>query len=348
MIKAPLNTSIEEIQTNATKRRASGEFVRGVSGFRHAIGDPDFPPEKNRYHLFVAFNCPWCHRASLARNIRGLQSSITMDVVFPSRTETDDRAGPNLWQFAPERVAIATGAPLPECTSETATEKSYRLIKEIYAAEGSTEQSVPILYDKKAKRIVNNESAEIIRMLDSNANALGATVRQQAYLYPKDETQRNEVNILNKKIYTTINNGAYKAGFSSDQQIYAKAFCEYFQTLSELEEKLAGDDRPFLTGANFTEADLRLFPTLYRHDPIYYLRMKLNGAKILDYPHLWRWLCRVYALPGVAESSALTHCKQGYFGRTWNKTIPVGPLKPMPYPSAYHHPELSTERLVLK
>ena len=348
MMKSPLNTSIEETQKSATKRRVSGEFVRGVSGFRHAIGDPDFQPEKNRYHLFVAFNCPWCHCASLARNIRGLQSSITMDVVFPSRTETNDRAGPNLWQFAPERVAIATGGPLPECTSETATEKSYSLIKEIYAAEGSTEQSVPILYDKKAKRIVNNESAEIIRMLDSNANALGTTVRQQPYLYPKDETQQNEVNILNKKIYTTINNGAYKAGFSSDQKIYAKAFCEYFQTLSELEEKLAADDRPFLTGANFTEADLRLFPTLYRHDPIYYLRMKLNGAKILDYPHLWRWLCRVYALPGVAESSALTHCKQGYFGRTWNKTIPVGPLKPMPYPSAYHHPELSTERLVLK
>ena len=118
------------------KRRVSGEFVRGVSGFRHAIGDPNFQPEKNRYHLFVALNCPWCHRASLARNILGLQSSITMDVVFPSRTETDDRAGPNLWQFAPERVAIATGAPLPECTLETATEKSYRLIKEIYAAEG--------------------------------------------------------------------------------------------------------------------------------------------------------------------------------------------------------------------
>ena len=149
MIKSPLNTSIEETQKNATKRRVSGEFVRGVSGFRHAIGDPDFQPEKNRYHLFVALNCPWCHRASLARNILGLQSSITMDVVFPSRTEADDRAGPNLWQFAPERVAIATGAPLPECTSETATEKSYRLIKEIYAAEGSTEQSVPILYDKK-------------------------------------------------------------------------------------------------------------------------------------------------------------------------------------------------------
>ena len=344
MIKSHQSSSIEEVQTDAAKRRASGEFVRGVSGFRHAIGDPDFLPEENRYHLFVAFNCPWCHRATLARNILGLQSSITMDVAFPSRTETDDSDGPNLWQFAPERIAIATGAPLPECTSETATEKSYRLIKEIYAAEGSAEQSVPILYDKKEKRIVNNESAEIIRMLDANARKLGANMTENMRLYPEDQTVQNEIDILNKTIYTTINNGAYKAGFSSDQQIYATAFHDYFQTLRELEKKLAGDDRPFLTGDNFSEADLRLFPTLYRHDPVYYLRMKLNGAKILDYPHLWRWLCRVYALPGVAESNALTHCKQGYFGRTWNKTIPAGPIEPMPYPLAYKHPELSTKR----
>ena len=90
-----------------------------------------------------------------------------------------------------------------------------------------------------------------------------------------------------------------------------------------------------------SEADLRLFPTLYRHDPIYYLRMKLNGAKILDYPKLWRWLCRVYALPGVLQSSSLEHCRQGYFGRSGNTVVPIGPLRPMPYPQAYLHPELA-------
>ncbi len=341
MTKLIANRSIEEAQTNASKRRASGEFVRGVSGFRHAIGDPDFPPEANRYHLFVAFNCPWCHRVSLARNILGLQNSITMDVAFPSRTEEDDPAGPNLWQFAPERNATATCAPLPECTSESATGQAYRLVKEIYAAEGSPEQSVPVFYDKKTKRIVNNESAEIIRMLDKHAVALGSTMAEPSKLYPQDDALRNEIDALNQTIYTTINNGAYKAGFSSDQQVYANAFNDYFEALDRLEVQLAHDNRPFLTGDNFTEADMRLFPTLYRHDPIYYLRMKLNGAKILDYPHLWRWLCRVYAMPGVADSNALTHCKQGYFGRTWNKTIPLGPLKPMTYPMAYEHPELS-------
>jgi putative glutathione S-transferase len=344
MTQSPADISTEEAQTNAAMRRASGEFVRGISGFRHAIGDPEFPPEAGRYHLFVAFNCPWCHRVTLARNVLGLQNSITMDVAFPSRTNDDDPAGPNLWQFAPDRIATVTGATLPECTSETATGQAYRLVKEIYAAEGSSEQSVPVLYDKKTKRIVNNESAEIIRMLDTHAEGLNAAIIHRPILYPDDETLRNEIDALNHTIYTTINNGAYKAGFSSDQQVYRAAFCDYFETLDKLEALLADDDRPFLTGNSFTEADLRLFPTLYRHDPVYYLRMKLNGAKILNYPHLWRWLCRVYAMSGVADSNALSHCKQGYFGRTWNKTIPLGPVKPMPYPAAYQHPELGSDK----
>ena len=105
---------------------------------------------------------------------------------------------------------------------------------------------------------------------------------------------RKEIDELNEKVYVTINNGAYKAGFSSNQDIYEAAYKGYFETLSYLEAQLASDSRPFLLGDRFTEADLRLFPTLYRHDPVYYVRMKLNGAKILDYPHLWRWLCRVY------------------------------------------------------
>jgi putative glutathione S-transferase len=154
---------------------------------------------------------------------------------------------------------------------------------------------------------------------------------------------RQEIDTLNEQIYVGINNGAYKAGFSSDQAIYAAAFTAYFDTLGKLEARLAADDRPFLTGDAFTEADLRLFPTLYRHDPVYYVRMKLNGAKILDYPHLWRWLCRVYSLPGAAESNSLLHCRQGYFGRSWNNVVPLGPLRPMLYPEAYLHPELASK-----
>ncbi|MGX9353913.1 glutathione S-transferase C-terminal domain-containing protein [Roseobacteraceae bacterium S113] len=334
------DSSTQEDQTSAKERRARGEFVRGVSGFRHAIGDPDFPAEPGRYHLFVALNCPWCHRVTLARAVLGLQASITLDVAFPNRTDEADPAGPNLWEFAPARKASLTGAPLPECTAETGTGRGLRLAKEIYLAEGSQEQSVPILYDKVSRRIVNNESAEIIRMLDTHARALGSIHADPMRLRPPPGAGRDAVDALNDRIYATINNGAYKAGFSSDQSIYAAAFDAYFETLDALDAQLA-DGRPYLTGEAFTEADLRLFPTLYRHDPVYYTRMKLNGAHILDYPNLWRWLCRVYALPGVADAGALVHCRQGYFGRSWNGVVPSGPLKPMPYPKAYLHPELA-------
>ena len=342
-----LNTSVEEAQTNARERRAKGEFVRGVSGFRSVLGeDPDFPAVPNRYHLFVALNCPWCHRVTLARNLLGLENSITMDIAFPSRTNEDDPIEANRWEFNPQRIATLTGAPLPECTFETGTGQQFRLARQIYAAEGSDEASVPILYDKQSKRIVANESAEIIRMLNSQAAALGSsyTDEERPDLYPRGEVHRQlrgEIDALNEQIYVNINNGAYKAGFSSRQDVYATAYENYFDMLDTLERRLGSDDRPFLSGDRFTEADLRLFPTLYRHDPVYYVRMKLNGARILDYPHLWRWLCRVYALPGVAESNSLIHCRQGYFGRSWNNVVPLGPSRPMSYPQAYLHPELT-------
>lgn len=344
-----VKTSVEEPQKDAAARRAKGEFVRGVSGFRSVLGeDSDFPAEPARYHLFVAFNCPWCHRVTLARNVLGLQDSITMDVAFPSRTTEDDPIGPNRWEFNPSRIASLTGTTLPECTTETATGQNLRLAKQVYEAEGAGEASVPILYDKKTKRIVANESAEIIRMLNAQAGALGSTIAddQRPDLYPmgdENATLRAQIDTLNDQIYAGINNGAYKAGFSSDQAIYAAAFATYFDTLAALERLLASDNRPFLTGDRFSEADLRLFPTLYRHDPVYYVRMKLNGARILDYPHLWRWLCRVYALPGVAQSNSLVHCRQGYFGRSWNNVVPLGPFHPMPYPDAYLHPDLADQ-----
>ena len=338
-----IDASVEENQKDAVARRKRGEFVRGVSGFRHAIGDRDFPAEPGRYHLFVAFNCPWSHRANLARGVLGLEESVTMDVALPSRTNEDDPAGPNLWEFDPKRISTLTGKPLPECTEETGTGKSLRLTKEIYTLENSAEQSVPILYDKNSKRIVNNESAEIIRMLDQWADELGSTMPEDSRinLYPEGDALRCEIDDLNELIYTAINNGAYKAGFSSDQSIYAAAFSSYFSALAQLEQRLASSRMPFLTGNQFTEADLRLFPTLYRHDPIYYVRMKLNGARILDYPYLWKWLCRVYAMPGVKESNSLIHCRQGYFGRSWNGTVPLGPTKPASYPEAFEMPELA-------
>jgi putative glutathione S-transferase len=342
MTEKSQDISTQEDQTDAKARRARGEFVRGVSGFRHAIGDVDFPPEPGRYHLFVALNCPWCHRVTLARGVLGLENSISMDVAFPNRTTEADPVAPNLWEFDPTRRASLTGETLQECTWETGTGSGLRLAKQIYQAEGSEEQSVPILYDKKAKRIVNNESAEILRMLDQHAAALGSRFAsdERPVLRPRDPLVSAQIDALNERIYVTINNGAYKAGFSSDQTVYRTAFEAYFESLVALDDILS-DGRKFLTGDGFTEADLRLFPTLYRHDPVYVMRMKLNAARILDYPNLWRWLCRVYGMPGVAESGSLVHCRQGYFGRSWNGVVPLGPLRPMPYPEAYEHPELA-------
>jgi len=275
-------------------------------------------------------NCPWCHRVTLARSLLGLEASITMDVAFPNRTED------GFWEFAPERIATLTGQALAECTHETGTGQGFGLVRDIYAQEGSDEKSVPVLYDKQTGRIVSNESAEIVRMLSAQAVGLGAT--RPMDLYPA--ALKGEIDALNTHIYTAINNGAYKAGFSSDQAVYAAAYRTYFEALETLEDVLS-DGRAFLTGAQFTQADLRLFPTLYRHDPVYYTRMKLNGARVLDYPHLWRWLCRVYAMPGAAQSNSLIHCRQGYFGRSWNNVIPLGPTKPMAYPEAYRHPDLA-------
>ena len=193
-------------------------------------------------------NCSWCHRVTLARNLLGLAGSITLDVVFPNRTGDDDPVGPNLWEFKPARVATLTGVTLPECTPDTGTSKGFRLIKHIYAAEGSNEGSLPILYDKKCNRIVNNESAEIVRMLNDQAEALGSDLSHahRPDLYPNDSTSRSEIDALNESIYTNINNGAYKAGFSSDQAVYTTAFENYFSTLASLEARLASDDRPVL------------------------------------------------------------------------------------------------------
>ena len=341
-----IDNSVEESQEDAAVRRARGEFVRGVSTFRNILGEAPFPAEPNRYHLFVALNCPWCHRVLLARGILGLRDSISINVAFPNRTDESDPSGANHWEFNPDRRASLTGKTLPECSRDTATGRNCRLVKEIYEEEGSGERSLPILYDKKSRRIVANESAEIVRMLNRQVDLLGSNLTSAGRpdLYPAGAEYlqlRDEIDALNEVVYVNINNGAYKAGFSSNQSIYAEAFESYFRTLDELEARLAKDNRNFLTGARFTEADLRLYPTLYRHDPVYYVRMKLNGARILDYPHLWRWLCRVHALPGIASSGSLVHCRQGYFGRSWNKVVPVGPLRPMTYPEAYTHPELA-------
>lgn len=166
----------------------------------------------------MALNCPWCHKVTLARNILGLQRSIRLDILFPNWTGEEDPSGPNLWYFAPERSATLTGEPLLECTAEIATGQSYRLIRDIYAAETSNERSLPILHDEQSRRIVSDKSAEIIRILNQWSAVLGSILSnsKRPNLYPCDAELRAKIQKWNNRIYNGIKNGAYKAGFSSD------------------------------------------------------------------------------------------------------------------------------------
>lgn len=322
-------------QTNAAERRAKGEFVRGVSTARNWISyskDATYPPEAGRYHLYVAYNCPWCHRVLLARSVLGLEDAITVDVLFPNRSTEDDARGPNLWKFAPDGTQTMNGCltSFPECTADTVNGKAFA--KEIYEMAGIDDQkSVPILFDKKTKSVVNNESAEIMRMFATEMKGLSSLKNAVPDLYPNEKAK--EIDELNEWIYKDINNGSYKAGFSSNQDVYEKAYTNYFLALDKLDSMLSS--KTFLTGDEVTEADLRLFPTLFRHDPIYHSRFKLNTANLWEYTNLWRWMgdmMRSNGMEAVSNAGYLAHCKQGYFGRTGNGTVPVGPLQ---YPECY-------------
>ncbi|CAE7600102.1 yqjG [Symbiodinium sp. CCMP2456] len=315
-------------QTNAAERRAGGEFVRGVSSARSFIGSEEFPAESDRYHLYIAFNCPWCHRVALVRAVLGLEDAISMDVCFPGRTTSADERGENLWRFAPEGATGQNGrhVTFPECTTDTVGGKKY--IVDIYAESGLEQKSIPILYDKVSRKVVNNESAEIMRMFET---VMLPYAKRPLELYPPSLQQ--EVEDTNTWLYTDINNGAYKAGFSSNQDVYEAAFAAYFAALERLNGLLEG--KSFILGDAVTECDLRAFTTLWRHDPVYHNRMKLNQAFLFEYAGVWKWMGRMMALPGiesVVHEGILAHAKQGYFGRTGNGTIPIGPKG---YPQCY-------------
>ena len=275
-----------------------------------------------------------------------LQDAITVNVCFPNRSNDDEPRGANLWKFCPEGQTGMNGVfvKLDDCTADTVHGKTY--IKEIYELAGIDDQtSVPILFDKQTNTVVNNESAEILRMMST---VLSPYVHNQKLklqspsddndnntfidLYPTE--LRDEIDRINDWIYKDIANGSYKAGFSSNQDAYETAYKTFFAALQELNDNILSQS-DFLVGNKVTEADVRLFPALYRFDPVYYSRFKLNQSFLWEYPNLWAWMSRMMALPGmesVTNAAYLQHCKQGYFGRTGNGTVPVGPLG---YPECY-------------
>jgi len=285
-----------------------GAFHRQGSAFRDRVtpdGSSGYPAEAGRYHLYVSWACPWAHRTAIGRRLKGLEDVITLSAVDPMR---DDRG----WAFTRGEYADPVNG--------------FAFLAEAYersdpAFEGRW--SVPVLWDRERERIVNNESADILRMLDSG---WGELARGDVVLYP--EPLREEIDALNARIYETVNNGVYKAGFATSQEVYAAEAQGVFETLDLLEARLA--ERRFLAGSPApTEADWRLFTTLVRFDAVYHGHFKCNLRRLVDYEHLWAYARDLHAQPGVAETVRLGEIKRHYYGThpMINPTgiVPIGP-----------------------
>jgi putative glutathione S-transferase len=273
-------------------KSTGGAFVRPDSAFRDGVRDP----EAGRYHLYVSKSCPWAHRTLIVRALKGLEKAIPV-------AYADPYMGENGWQFPDGYLYQLYARAKPDYTGRV---------------------TVPALWDEKKARIVNNESSEIIRMLNREFDLLAR--RKLDDLYP--EKSRREIDWLNERIYRTVNNGVYRAGFATAQDKYEAAVSELFRTLDWLEKRLK--KRRWLCGARFTEADVRLFTTLVRFDAVYYSHFKCNLRRLVDYPNLWRWTRRVYALPGVAKTVDMKQIKDHYYRsmKQINPTqiVPKGPV----------------------
>lgn len=296
-------------------KSTGGKFERQDSKWRDWItadGTPapgrtrGFKAEPDRYHLYVSLACPWAHRTLIVRKLKKLEDVISVSVVHHFM-------GENGWTFLQEDGA--TGDTL----------YGFDFLHQIYTKADphfSGRVTVPVLWDKETETIVSNESAEIIRMLNSAFDAYGDPSLD---IYP--EELRPEIDAINAKIYDTVNNGVYKAGFATTQGAYANAYRALFATLDELETRL-GSNR-YLVGDRITEADWRLFTTLARFDPVYVGHFKCNRQPIADYPNLSAYFRELYAMPGVKETVDLLHIKQHYYRShpTINPTriVPEGP-----------------------
>ena len=270
-----------------------GEFDRQETSFRDWIeADPDaeFPAEAGRYHLYVSLACPWAHRTLVTRALRGLEDAISVDVVDPYRDEDG-------WQFTPEREGAT-----PD------TVNRFDFLREAYIEadpEVTGRVTVPVLWDKERDTIVNNESAEIMRMLDTAFEEFA----NDAMLYP--EGKRDEVDETIDAIYEPINNGVYRAGFAGTQDAYENAVSELFDALDHWEAVL--DDQRYLCGDSLSEADVCMFTTLIRFDDVYHTHFKCNVRKIAEYTNLWNYLKELYQLPGVAATVNMDHVTEHYY-----------------------------------
>jgi len=293
-----------------------GEFVRRDSQFRNWItadgsagpsGVGGFAAATNRYHLYVSYACPWAHRTLIFRVLKKLQNIISVDVVHPHMGEEG-------WKFA----------DFPDSTKDTVNHCDFLYqVYNLAQADYTGIVTVPVLWDKKQQTIVNNESSEIIRMLNSGFNHLTGDYSDY---YP--EPLRAEIDAINKPIYEYVNNGVYRCGFATTQAAYDKAFDSLFNMLDKLEERLSA--QRYLVGDSITEADWRLLTTLLRFDPVYAGHFKCNLRRIADYPNLSNYLRDLFQQPGIAQTFFLEHIKHHYYCShptiNPNRIIPKGPL----------------------
>ncbi|HEV2820877.1 MAG TPA: glutathione S-transferase family protein [Solirubrobacteraceae bacterium] len=293
-------------------RDDTGAFRRPPSAFRGWIEpDGEHPPEAGRYHLYVSLACPWAHRTVIARRLKGLEEVISLSLVDPIR---DDDG----WAF--------TGGEFTDPVN------GFRLLAQAYHATDTAytgRVSVPVLWDCEHGVIVNNESADILRILDS---AFGDLADDTVVLYPPE--LREDIDAVNQRVYETLNNGVYASGFAGTQEAYEAAVVPLFETLDWLEERLT--DRSRLVGDVTTEADWRLFTTLVRFDAVYHGHFKCNLRRIVDLPALSRYLGELLAEPGIADTVDLDQIKRHYY-RTHpsinpTRIVPVGPADPLPAP----------------
>ena len=297
-------------------KASEGRFEREDAGFRNWVtfdgsagpsGIGGFKAEPNRYHLYVSLACPWAHRTTIYRKLKGLEDMISLSVVHPFM-------GDKGWTFAEGAGVIADPIVKADYLYEV-----YIAAKPDYTGR----VTVPILWDKETNTIVSNESSEIIRMFNSAFDEVGATA---VNFLPAELLA--EIDTVNEFVYSAVNNGVYKAGFATTEAAYKEAVVTLFDALDTLESRLV--DQRYLLGDTITEADWRLFTTLVRFDAVYVGHFKCNIRRIVDYPNLWGYLRDLYQVPGIAETVSIEHIKAHYYTSHANinptRIIPVGPL----------------------
>ena len=297
---------------SVSNNQKDGSFKRVDSVFRNVISfnDQVYKPETNRYHLYVSYACPWAHRTLIFRHLKKLENHISVDYVHPDMLE-------NGWSFSNN---------FPKTTGDSLHFKSY--IHEIYQLSDkkvSSKATVPILWDKKTSTIVNNESAEIIRIMNSSFNKI--TKNFDDY-YPSK--LRTEIDKINKITYENINNGVYKSGFSKTQSAYEDAVTKLFSSLEMVDNILEGKE--YLVGNQLTEADIRLIPTLLRFDSVYHVHFKCNLKKISEFKNISNYVKKLFNIPAINSTTDFDHIKRHYYfsheSINPNRIIPLGPEIP--------------------